>query len=152
MTGSLAAIYISPTAAVLPHPVGHIRALAGRGLEGDRYATGCGTFSNRPGQRDVTLVEEEEIERFSRESGHPLDAALSRRNLLTRGVRLNELVGREFVVGTVRMRGLRLCEPCTHLERVTGLPVLAGLVHRGGLYAEILEDGEIKVGDRISVA
>ena len=128
-----------------------VRALAGRGLEGDRYAMGCGTFSDRPERRDVTLIEAEEIERFSHESGRSFDAAMSRRNLLTSGVRLNDLVGREFQIGTVRMRGLRLCEPCTHLERVTGLPVLARLVHRAGLYAEILNDGELKVGDTVSV-
>ena len=92
-----------------------------------------------------------ELERFVRETGHPMDAALSRRNLLTRGIRLNDLVGREFSVGGIRMLGLRLCEPCTHLARLTGMPVLPGLVHRGGLYAQILEDGELSVGDPIVV-
>ncbi len=151
MNAFLAGIYISPTATALPTAVGSVRALSGRGLDGDRYAMGCGTFSNRPERRDVTLIEAEEIERFSRESMQPFDAAMSRRNLLTFGVRLNDLVGHEFMVGTVRMRGVRLCEPCTHLERVTGVPILAGLVHRGGLYAEILDDGELAVGDAISV-
>ncbi|MEK0451689.1 MAG: hypothetical protein RL088_3957 [Verrucomicrobiota bacterium] len=151
MNAFLAGIYISPTATALPTAVDSVRALAGRGLDGDRYAMGCGTFSDRPGRRDVTLIEAEEIERFSRESGHAFDAAMSRRNLLTSGVRLNDLVGREFHVGPVLLRGLRLCEPCTHLERVTGLPVLAGLVHRAGLYAEILNDGELRIGDTIVV-
>lgn len=151
MNAFLAGIYISPTATALPTAVDFASALAGRGLDGDRYAVGCGTFSNRPERRDVTLIEAEEIERFSRESGHPFDAAMSRRNLLTSGLRLNELVGREFRVGPVLLRGLRLCEPCTHLERVTGLPVLAGLVHRAGLYAEILNGGELRIGDTIVV-
>ncbi len=150
MNAILAGIHISPTANTLPHSVHRIRALAGRGLEGDRYALGCGTFSTKPAQRDVSLIEAEELERFAIEHGHPLDAAQSRRNLLTRGVRLNDFVGRDFFVGTVPMRGLRLCEPCAHLARLTSAPVLPGLVHRGGLYAQILHDGELIVGDSIS--
>jgi MOSC domain-containing protein YiiM len=147
----LEAIYISPSRSTLPHAVQSVRAIAGRGLEGDRYALGCGTWSATPGQRDVTLIEIEELERFVREYGHPYDVAQSRRNLLTRGVRLNELVGRCFLVGAVPMRGVRLCEPCAHLARLTSAPVLPGLVHRGGLYAQILQDGELAVGDSISV-
>ncbi len=149
--GTIEGIYITATAAALPEAVARVGAIAGTGLEGDRYALGCGTFSKNGGQRDVTLIEAEELERFVRETGHPLDAALSRRNLLTRGIRLNDLVGREFSVGGIRMLGLRLCEPCTHLARITGMPVLPGLVHRGGLYAQILEDGELSVGDSIVV-
>jgi MOSC domain-containing protein YiiM len=151
MTAVLAAIHISPSARNLPLSVQCVRALAGRGLEGDRYALGCGTFSTNPGQRDVSLIEVEALEAFARETGHSLDAARSRRNLLTRGVRLNELVGCDFLIGGVPMRGLRLCEPCSHLARLTSAPVLPGLVHRGGLYAQILQDGELKVGDSISV-
>ncbi len=151
MTPILAAIYISPSATVLPHAVQSVRALAGRGLEGDRYALGSGTFSANSGQRDITLIEAEALEQFVRDYSHPLDAAQSRRNLLTRGVRLNELVGCDFFVGAVPMRGLRLCEPCSHLARLTSSPVLPGLVHRGGLYAQILADGELTVGNSISV-
>ena len=124
--------------------------MPGRGLEGDRYAAGIGTFSNHKGQRDVSLIESEAIETFERESGTSLSAAESRRNVLTRGVRLNDLVGKEFQVGNVRMLGLRLCEPCTHLVRLTRQPAtLRGLVHRGGLYAAILNEGEVAVGDSI---
>jgi MOSC domain-containing protein YiiM len=151
MTAILEAIYISPSATTLPHSVQSVRALAGRGLEGDRYALGCGTFSASPGQREVSLIEAEELDRFVREYGHRLDAAQSRRNLLTRGVRLNGLVGCSFLVGSVPMRGLRLCEPCAHLGRLTTAPVLPGLVHRGGLSAEILQDGDLAVGDSISI-
>ncbi len=143
------AIYIAPKAQELPHSVDRIRVLPGQGLEGDRYATGIGTFSDREGQRDVSLIESEAIEAFERESGITLTAAASRRNVLTRGVRLNDLVGQEFQVGNVRMRGLRLCEPCTHLQRLTHPATLRGLVHRGGLYAAILSEGEIAVGDPI---
>ncbi len=150
MTGTLTAIYISPTAELLPHSVPCARVLAGRGIEGDRYACGGGTFSSYQGARDITFIEEEALEQFTREYGQTLDAAQARRNLLTRGVRLNDLVGCEFTVGAVRMRGLRLCEPCAHLARLTGMKVLPGLVHRGGLYAQILQDGELAVGDAVA--
>lgn len=147
--GQLLAIYISPAAGEIPRAVDCARLLAGRGLEGDRYAAGLGTFSKNAGKRDLTLIEAEAIEQFELDYGCRLDPALSRRNLLTRGVRLNDLVGCEFSVGAVAMRGLRLCEPCTHLARLTRLPVLPGLVHRGGLYAEALGDGDLQVGDAI---
>ena len=151
MNGQLLSIYISPEAGEVPQSVPHVRLFAGRGLDGDRYSVGRGTFSQNGGKRDVTLIEAEAIEEFARDYGHNLDPAQSRRNLLTRGVRLNDLVGREFSVGPVRMRGLRLCEPCAHLARLTLLPVLPGLVHRGGLYAEILQDGDLTIGDSIQI-
>jgi len=150
--GQLIGIYISREATVLPQAVPRIRAWAGRGLEGDRYAEGRGTFSKQKGARDVTLIEIEALEQFARDYHDPsLDGAQSRRNLLTRGVRLNDLVGCDFSVGGVPMRGLRLCEPCAHLGRLTPSKVLPGLVHRGGLYAQILQDGEIAVGDPITI-
>lgn len=147
--GALLAIYISPSSGVLPVSVQRVRANAKRGLDGDRYANLSGTFSANKGQRDVTLIEAEALEEFARDYGHAMNGAQSRRNLLTRGVRLNELVGCDFVVGGIPMRGLRLCEPCTHLARLTAAPVLPGLVRRGGIYAQILEDGELTVGDSI---
>jgi MOSC domain-containing protein YiiM len=126
------------------------RALTGRGLEGDRYAAGQGTFSDKPGTgRQITLIEAEALEAYEAECGETLTPAEARRNIVTRGVRLNDLVGREFLVGQVRILGCRLCEPCTHLERLTGKPVLRGLVHRGGLRAEILSEGVIRVGDLV---
>ena len=126
------------------------RAIAGAGLEGDRYAKGEGTFSDKPGTgRQVTLIEAEALEAYTAESGEALSPAEARRNIVTRGVRLNDLVGREFMVGSVRVLGCRLCEPCTHLERLTGKGVLRGLVHRGGLRAEFLSDGVIRVGDSV---
>lgn len=145
----LLGIYLAAQAVELPRSVERVRAIAGKGLAGDRYAAGIGTFSDRPGKRDVTLIETEALEAYERESGKKLPAAESRRNLLTQGVRLNDLVGREFQVGAVRMRGLRLSEPCTHLARVTHPETLYGLVHRGGLVAEVLNDGELQVGDGI---
>jgi hypothetical protein len=147
--GRVVAIYIAAKAEELPHAVERVRVLPGYGLDGDRYAAGLGTFSDRKGRRDVSLIESEAIEAFERESRTSLSTAESRRNILTRGVRLNDLVGHEFQVGEVRMRGLRLCEPCTHLVRLTHPQTLRGLVHRGGLYAAILSEGELAVGDPI---
>src|SRR5690349_7075805 len=115
----LLAIYLAGKAEELPHSVERARVVAGRGLEGDRYAAGIGTFSGNPGKRDLTLIEAEALAAYEQESGKKLSAAESRRNLLTQGVRLNDLVGRVFQVGAVRMRGLRLSEPCTHLARLT---------------------------------
>lgn len=149
--GRLIGIYIAARPGEMLRSVEAVQALTGLGLEGDRYAAKQGTFSERPGQRDVTLIEAEVLESYERESGKKLSAAESRRNLLTLGVRLNDLVGCEFQVGAVRMRGLRLSEPCTHLQGLTHPETLRGLVHRAGLIAEVLSDGELKVGDLVKV-
>ena len=148
--GQLIGIHVCAHAGEKLKPLSQVRLIPGRGLAGDRYAAGIGTFSDRPGKRDVTLIESEVLENYRSETGKELTAAESRRNLHTRGVRLNALVGHEFQVGRVRMRGLRLSEPCTHLVRLTHPETLRGLVHRGGLIAEILSEGEIAVGDRIT--
>ncbi|MEY2878364.1 MAG: hypothetical protein RLZZ15_744 [Verrucomicrobiota bacterium] len=141
----------SPTAPMTVHA--RIRAVAGSGLEGDRYALGTGTFAKVPQQPDfeVTLVEEEALAAFARESGLAFTAAQARRNLVTRGVALNALVGVEFSVGPVRLRGQRLCEPCNYLAKITSPEVLRGLVHRGGLRARILSGGVIAVGDALTL-
>jgi len=97
----------------------------------------------------VTLIESEVLDQLTLADGSQLAAAESRRNLVTRGVDLNALVGREFSIGPVRAFGQRLCEPCVHLERLTRPGVVAGLVHRGGLRADVLTDGEIRFGDKI---
>jgi MOSC domain-containing protein YiiM len=152
MSGVLVAIFVSASAEAAMESIPRVRVLAGRGLAGDRYALREGTFSANAGVRDVTLIEAEALEMFGRDYGQPLDAGESRRNLLCRGVRLNDLVEKEFFVGTIPMRGMRLCEPCSHLARLTTRPVLPGLVHRGGLYAEILQDGELLVGDPIRIS
>ena len=120
-------------------------ALAGRGLQGDRHVAGTGTFpSGMPGSA-LTLIEAEVCESFD----PPLEPSEHRRNIVTRGIDLNALVGHEFTIGEVRCRGMRLCEPCTVAQRYAGRPVLRALVHRGGLRADILRDGEIRVGDPV---
>lgn len=126
------------------------RAISGKGLEGDRYFTQTGTYSKKPRpDREVTLIEVEAIEALAREYKIALEPGAARRNIVTRGVPLNHLVGREFRVGDVTLRGLRLCEPCAHLERLSHSGVGEALIHRGGLRAQILTDGLIRVGDSI---
>src|SRR4028119_1047738 len=124
-------------------------AVAGCGLRGDRYERGAGTFSNPEGRGyDLTLVEAEALEEMSAK-GVELAPAEARRNLVVRGIALDELIGRRFRVGEVECLGQRRCEPCSHLERLTRPGVLRGLVHRGGLRADVLSDGEIRVGDSV---
>jgi MOSC domain-containing protein YiiM len=129
-----------------------VHAVPGRGLEGDRYFLGTGTFAKQPQQPDfeVTLIEQEAIDAFARESGLDFTAAHARRNIVTTGVALNDLVGVEFTVGGVRIKGMRLCEPCNYLAKTTFPEVLQGLVHRGGLRAQILSEGPIRIGDPIA--
>ena len=132
--------------------VDKVQALPGKGLEGDRYFNKVGTYSNESGScLEVTLIEIEAIEALKRDYGIELAPGDSRRNIVTRGVSLNHLVGRDFKVGEVTLRGVRLCEPCLHLERLSLKGVQRGLIHRGGLRAEILTDGMIRVGDEVRV-
>jgi|SRR5664279_2753125 len=149
--GRVEAIHITDAAEAAMRSLAEVTAIAGVGLEGDRYAAKKGTFSakDKPG-RQITLVEAEAIEALERELGLVLAPGETRRNVVTRGVALNHLVGRDFSVGGARLRGHELCEPCSDLARMTGKPpILAGLVHRGGLRAEILEGGLIRVGDEV---
>ncbi len=121
-------------------------AVAGRGLQGDRYARGAGTFSDPNGRGyDLTLVEAEALEELAAD-GVDIAPADARRNLVVRGVPLDDLVGRRFRVGEVECFGQRRCEPCAHLEKLTRPGVLRGLVHRGGLRANVPSDGGIRVG------
>jgi hypothetical protein len=141
----------SPSSPMTCHS--EVRLVPGKGIEGDRYFSGTGTFSPRPQKPDfeLTLIERENVESFARESGLPFTAALARRNFVTEGVDLNALVGKEFLVGTVRIEGIRLCEPCSYLAKTTFPETLKGLVHKGGLRARIVTEGRIRVGDAVSV-
>ena len=130
--------------------VDRVGAITGVGLEGDRYAVGTGNYSHDPKvDRDVTLIEAEEIEALASGSGIVLAPGASRRNVTTSGIRLNELVGRRFRIGDVECVGTRLCEPCQYLTDLLGKPVLAPLVHRAGLRARIASNGEIAAGDEV---
>jgi MOSC domain-containing protein YiiM len=141
--GRVEGIFIGPER-TLPVPVERVRALAGRGLDGNRYF-----YDEAPPGRAVTLIAAEALEAFAEETRTVLTAAESRRNVLTRGIDLNALVGKRFRVGDVECVGVELCEPCLHLESVTHPGVIKGMVHRAGLNADLLTDGVIAVGDPV---
>ena len=130
--------------------VAEVRAVAGRGLEGDRYLFGRGSFSRWPGGgRAVSLIAAEAIEAILAEHGIDLSAGHSRRNLVTRGVALEQLVGRRFRIGTALFYGDRLCAPCRYLERLIAPGLFDAIKGRGGLRADLLSDGIIRVGDEL---
>ena len=138
MPGRVEAIRIAPKHEQLPEPVETVE-VTGEGLTGDRY------FS----RGDITLVEEEALAAFTEETGIPLSHAEIRRQVLTSGIRLNELVDKRFRVGGVEAVGIEWCEPCNHIQTLTYPGVLRGMVHRAGLRADIVESGTISVGDEV---
>jgi len=148
--GQVVSIYIAAAATAPMSVQRQARAVAGKGLEGDRYFSGVGTFWKPQPDRQLTLIEIEAIEALERDYGVTLEPGDARRNIVTRDVALNHLVGREFEVGEVKLRGIRLCEPCAHLQKLTREGVIKGLAHRGGLRAQILTGGSIAVGDRVA--
>jgi MOSC domain-containing protein YiiM len=148
--GELLAIYIGDRKGEALESVREVQAVPGKGLAGDRYFAQQGTFS-KPGSpdREITLIEIEAIEALTHESQITLQPGQARRNLVTRGVPLNHLVGRQFRIGDVVLRGLRLCEPCGHLESLTAKGIQDGLRHRGGLRAQITHGGTLRAGDAV---
>jgi MOSC domain-containing protein YiiM len=148
VSGLVEAIFVTSESGDLPAPVERVRAYAGRGLEGNRYYWDNG---DAPSGRAVTLIAAEAMDAVSREGDISIEPAATRRNVLTRGIDVNELVGKRFRIGDVECEGVELCEPCTHLESMTQPGVIKAFVHRGGLNADILSDGEISVGDAIVV-
>ena len=154
MNGSVLAIYIASEGKAAMEALAVAKLEEGRGIVGDRYYAQLGTFSMKtcilPDQ-EVTLIESEEIDDFNRSNGLSLDYGAARRNIVTKDVRLNELVGRQFRVGPVLLEGIRLCEPCAHLARVVSKKVLPGLVHRGGLRAKILSAGNVAPADAVTL-
>ena len=150
--GTISAIYISPQKHVIPNEVKSVRAIAGHGLEGDRYFQGEATpAEDHEVDLEITLIEAEAVEAIEREQKIIIQPSECRRNLLTRDVALNHLVGREFRVGGVSLKGLRLWKPCLRLEKMTQPGIIKALAHRGGLRAQILVGGEIHVGDAVEV-
>jgi hypothetical protein len=146
--GAVESIHLAPAAGEPALAVEAARAIPGQGLEGDRHVAGTGTFpSGLPGSA-LTLIEAEVCESFT----PALNADEHRRNVVTRGIELNDLVGHEFTVGEVRCRGMRLCEPCTVVDDYSDRSILRPLVHRGGLRADIIDGGTIRVGDSVSAA
>jgi MOSC domain-containing protein YiiM len=139
VAGTVDAIHLAAAHSQLPEPVESVEVTA-EGLRGDRHY----------GRHNVTLIEAEALEAMLSDTGVELSAAESRRQVLTRGIRLNELAGKRFMVGEVECVGEEWCEPCAHLQRVTKPGVLEGLVHRGGLRADIVRGGRIAVGDPVT--
>ena len=147
--GSVAAIFIAPNSAAEMISLPRVRAFADRGLEGDRFFRDSWSAVERS-DKAVSLIEEEVLQLAAEEVGVDSVGTLSRRNIVTRGVPLIDLLGQEFTVGNVRMRGIRLFEPCGHLVAVTKLPgIFKALEHRSGLKAAVVSDGEIRLGDTI---
>jgi MOSC domain-containing protein YiiM len=148
--GRVETVAVAPKAEAAMVPVEQATARAGRGLEGDRYFDECGTFSNANGRgHDLTLIEGEVLDELQLPRGRlaPQDA---RRNIVTRGIDLNALVGEHFMIGDVECLGQRLCEPCAHLERLTDKTgTVRSLIHKGGLRVDVLTNGVIHVGDNI---
>ena len=147
--GEVVAIYVGPKKKELPQPVERVDAHAGKGLAGNRYYWPDGSA---PAGNALTLIAEEALSVFHQDTGIELTAQASRRNVLTRGIDLNALVGKRFTVGGVECVGVELCEPCAHLASLTHRSVLRGMVHRAGLNADILTDGEIAVGDPVTAS
>ncbi len=152
MVPQVVSLHIAAQAAAPMQSLAAVSAVAGRGLDGDRYFHQTGTYSNHPGSgRAVTLIEIEAIEALAREYDVLIAPGLARRNIVTRDLALNHLVGKTFAAGAVVLRGMRLCEPCLHLEKLSAKGAARGLIHRGGLRAEIVSGGVIRVGEAIIV-
>lgn len=146
--GRVEGIFLTETPGELPQSVERARVVRGAGVVGNRYFYADG---DAPPGRALTLIAAEGLEAFESETGTSLSAAESRRNVLTRGIDVNSLVGKRFRVGAVECVGVELCEPCLHLEGLTKPGVVKGMVHRAGLNADVVTDGEIAVGDAVSL-
>jgi MOSC domain-containing protein YiiM len=146
VSGHVEAIFVASEPGELPAPVESVHAYAGRGLQGNRYFWEDG---DAPPGRGVTLIAAEAMDAVALEGNVSIEPAATRRNVLTRGIDVNELVGKRFRIGDVECEGIELCEPCAHLESMTQPGVIKALVHRGGLNADILSDGEISIGDPV---
>lgn len=147
--GTVLSLHTAPTVGAPMVSHNAIQAVAGKGLEGDRYFLGEGFYSWFTGPlREVSLIEAEVLERLAHDHHIELIPGETRRNIVTRGVPLGHLIGQTFRVGQVLMRGVEICEPCKHLVDVTGKqPLLSALIHRGGLHAQIVTDGILHIGD-----
>jgi MOSC domain-containing protein YiiM len=150
--GAVISIQITPEGSGSLQNVDLVSAVAGLGLEGDRYFLRTGTGSKKHDEsREATFIEVEALDLLAREYNIKLSSLESRRNITTCGVSLNQLVGKTFQVGEATFKGIRLCEPCEHLEKLSGKKVRSGLAHRGGLRAQIVASGQVRVGDAVEI-
>jgi MOSC domain-containing protein YiiM len=148
--GILLHIFITGRASAPMEELREATLIAGSGIEGDRYANGVGHFSSSPhAYRQITLIEMETLEALERDHRIQLRPGESRRNLVTRDVPLNHLVGRRFRVGETILNGGRLNRPCKYLEELLGKPVFTPLLNRAGLNCEIVRGGMVRAHDRI---
>lgn len=149
--GIVQSIFVAPDAGEPMEFTDAAMVEAGIGIIDDRYALGKGVFSqSKPKIRHVTLFEEEALEEANRERAVPFRPSDTRRNIMTYGVQLNNLVGKKFLVGSIAMRGTELCHPCERPSRLTGTPGFRERFNdRGGLRAEVLDSGLIVIGDVI---
>lgn len=154
MSGKVIAIHIADAASEPMREVQRAMAVAGSGLDGDRYRNGVGFYSQvptDPGARELTLIAEEALAEVTAETGIQIPLHEHRRNITTRGIDVDALLGRQFRIGDVICEGVRACPPCNHLDELTGKPLLKPLAHRGGLRARIVSGGELRVGAQITL-
>ncbi len=145
-------IWLTPTAAAPMRRVASARLLPGRGLEGDRYALGGGTWAQYPDlEKQLTLIDAADVAAVAAEVGVPLAPGDTRRNVVTTGIDLPSLVGRWFAVGDALLFGAKRCPPCTHLERLTGVRLVKAMVHRGGINAGVFAGAEVADGAVVRV-
>jgi MOSC domain-containing protein YiiM len=150
VTGRVLEIWTAPEAAAPMVRSASVRAVAGIGLDGDRYALGGGTWASYPQQeKQVTLIDADEVSAVAAEAGVPLTPGMTRRNVVTHGIGLPFLVGRYFAVGEVLLFGTKRCPPCTHLERLTGWKLVKALAARGGVNAAVVIGGTVAEGDAV---
>ena len=154
MTASITKIFIANSAEKSMKSLENAQLVAGKGIEGDRYFNGSGTFSEKlkgNPAAELTLIEKEEINYFNNSQQQQMRDEDFRRNIITQGIRLNDLVGKTFTVGDVTLKGIRLCEPCAHLANTVNELFMPHMIGRGGLRAQILSSGKIKTGDKIQL-
>lgn len=146
--GQVELIYIRPQPGNPLIELESVLAMPGKGLQGDYYSAGTQRKKDDPAN-EVTLIEIEALSEVENEHHVKLEPSETRRNIITRNVTLNQLIGKQFRVGEVTLRGIRLCEPCMHLAELTQKEVIPAFVHRGGLRAQVLTEGTIQIGDPV---
>lgn len=153
MAAKIEAIYIGSETGKPLQAMDEVITIAGVGIDGDRYANKDGTFNQSEDDEatQVTLIEGEAIDAALDEFGEDFREGRSRRNLVTRGIRLNDLVQQRFQVGEAVLEGAQLCHPCSHLSKLTATDSRKSLKNRGGLRTIVIQGGVIRVGDRIKV-
>jgi MOSC domain len=149
--GRVESIHVAVAGGAPMQATREVELVPGKGIVGDRYFAGLGEFSPpvQDPDHELTLIEAEEIERFNADGSFAFEEGAFRRNLVTRGVRLNDLVGVEFRAGPATLRGVRLCEPCRYLAGFVHADVVSGMLHRCGLRAAIVAGGRLRVGDAV---